>query len=41
MDLYYKVINNKYKTIKEVLREEFKISLRLYSKLKKEKKIYL
>jgi len=41
MDLYYKVIDNKYKTVKEVLREEFSISSRLYLKLRNAKQIFL
>ena len=41
MDLKFEVINNKYCNIKEVLREEFKISSRLYLKLKNANKIYL
>ncbi len=41
MDLKYEVINNKYNTIKEVLKAEFKVSSRLYSKLKNTNQIYL
>lgn len=41
MDLYYKVNNNKYSNIKEILRDEFNVSSRLYSKLKTNKRIYL
>ena len=41
MDLKYKVINDKYLNIKQILREEFKVSSRLYNKLRKENHIYL
>ena len=41
MDLMYKVINNKYSNIKQVLREEFHVSSRLYIKLKNSNQIYL
>lgn len=41
MDLYYKVNDNKYSSIKQVLKEEFRISTRLYLKLRNEKHIFL
>ena len=41
MDLKYKVIDNKYFNIKDILRSEFGISSRLYLKLKNANKIYL
>ena len=41
MDLYYKVINNKYTNLTQVLKEEFGISARLHLKLKNAEKIYL
>jgi len=41
MDLKYKVIDNKYFNIKDILRSEFGISSRLYLKLKDANKIYL
>lgn len=41
MDLYYKVTDNKYSNIKQVLREEFNISSRLYLKLKNSNHIFL
>ncbi len=41
MDLTYKVINNKYSNLKEILKCEFQISSRLYLKLKNSKHIYL
>ena len=41
MKLTYKIINNKYNTILEVLKEHFSISDRLLKKLKKLKLIYL
>lgn len=41
MNLEYKVTNNKYKSIKEVLRDYFNISDRLLTKLKKNEKIFL
>ena len=41
MNLEYKVITNKYTTIKEVLKDYFCISDRLLSKLKKANQIYL
>lgn len=41
MDLSFRVTENKYYNIKDVLRNEFNISTRLLFKLKKSKKIYL
>lgn len=41
MDLKYKVIDNKYFNIRNILRSEFRISSRLYLKLKNSDKIYL
>lgn len=41
MKLSYKVIDNKYSNVKEVLKSYFGISDRLLTKLKKSKKIYL
>ena len=41
MDLVYKVIDKKYTSLKQVLKEEFHISSRLYLKLKNSKHIYL
>ncbi len=41
MDLFYKVIDKKYSNIKQLLKEEFNISSRLYIKLKKEEHIFL
>lgn len=41
MDLYYKVIDNRYLNVKEVLKEEFSISSRLYLKLRNAKQIFL
>lgn len=41
MDLKYTVIGKKNKYMKEVLKEEFKISSRLYLKLRNANKIYL
>ena len=41
MDLKYIVKNNKYKTIKEILKAEFDISSRLYLKLKRTNHIFL
>lgn len=41
MDLQYKVTDNKYFNIKELLRNEFLISSRLYTKLKNSKHIYV
>lgn len=41
MDLKYIVNNNKYSTVKEVIRDELKISSRLYLKLKNANKIFL
>ncbi len=41
MNLEYRVINNKYSNIKEVLRDYFNISDRLLTKLKKSNQIYL
>ena len=41
MELLYLVNNNKYKTIYEILKQEFEISDRLLLRLKKEKKIFL
>lgn len=41
MDLQYKVVDNKYLNIREVLREEFNISSRLLLKLMRDKKIFL
>ena len=40
MKLEYKVTNNKYKTINQVLVNEFNISTRLLNKLIRNKKIY-
>ena len=41
MDLRFEVKDNKYNNIKEVLRVEFGISSRLYTKLKNNHRIYL
>ena len=41
MNLEYKVLNNKYSTIKEVLKDYFNISDRLLKKLKKNEQIFL
>jgi len=41
MDLKFEVISDKYFNIREVLRAEFKISSRLFLKLRSGKKIYL
>lgn len=41
MDLYYKNIDCKYSSIKEVLKSEFNISSRLYVKLKNSNHIYI
>ncbi len=41
MDLYYRVSDNKYSSIKQLLKEKYCISSRLYLKLKREKHIYL
>ena len=41
MELEYKVTNNKYKTINQILKNEFNISTRLLSKLIRNKKILL
>ena len=41
MDLYYKVIDNKYSETKQILKNEFNISSRLYLKLKKANHIFL
>ena len=41
MELKYKVTNNKYKNINEVINSYFKISTRLKNKLIKQKNIYL
>lgn len=41
MDLEFKVINDKYSNIKEVIKNEFRISSRLYLKLRKVNQIYL
>ena len=41
MNLEFKVIENKYKTVKEVLRDYFNISERLLTKLKKSDRILL
>ncbi len=41
MELSYLVNNNKYKTIREILKQEFEISDRLLLHLKKEQKIFL
>ena len=41
MDLNYKVNNNKYSNVKEILKNHFHISDKLLAKLKKEKKIFL
>lgn len=37
----YKVIDNKYYNVKDVLRCEFRVSSRLYLKLKNSNKIYV
>ncbi len=41
MDLIYKVTDNRYANIKDLLRSKFQISSRLYTKLKNNKHIYL
>lgn len=41
MDLYYKVINNQYSETKQILKNEFNISSRLYLKLKNSNQIFL
>lgn len=41
MKLEFKILNNNYLTVKQVLKEHFKISDRLLLKLKKNQKIYL
>lgn len=41
MDLKYIVIDNKYQNVKQVLKEEFNISSRLYLKLKKSNQIFV
>ena len=41
MDLIYKVVDNKYSSIKQALKEEFNISSRLYLRLKKTYNIFL
>lgn len=41
MDLKFEVISNKYSNIREVLRSEFKISSRLFLKLRNYRQIYL
>lgn len=41
MDLVYKVIDNRYSSIKQVLKEEFHVSSRLYLKLKNSNHIFL
>ncbi len=41
MDLEYKITSNKYDNIKQILKEEFGISSRLFLKLKRENHIYL
>lgn len=41
MELFYEVIDNRYNTVKEILKNHFNISDRLISKLKRENKIYL
>ena len=41
MELKYKVTNNKYKNINEVINSYFKISTRLKNKLIRQKNIYL
>lgn len=41
MDLRYEIIDNKYFNIKDVLRGEFRVSSRLYLKLRNTGKIYL
>ena len=41
MELRFKNNNNKYYTVRQVLKQEFKISNRLLLKLKKEKMIFL
>ncbi|MDE5831108.1 MAG: hypothetical protein K2H53_05785, partial [Clostridia bacterium] len=41
MDLKFEVTDYKYSNIKDVLRSEFKISSRLYLKLRNSDKIYL
>ncbi len=41
MDLYFKVKNSKYTNVKEVLKEEFSISSRLFLKLRNANQIFL
>ena len=41
MNLEYKVIDNKYDNVKEILKAHFQVSDRLLTKLKKEKRIFL
>lgn len=41
MDLEYKIIDNKYNNVKEILKAHYQISDRLLTKLKKEKRIFL
>lgn len=41
MDLYFKVVDNKYCNIREVIKNEFKVSSRLFLKLKRANKIYI
>ena len=41
MDLAYTINSNKYDNIKQILKEEFAISSRLFLKLKRENHIYL
>ena len=41
MDLVFQVIDTRYSNVKEVIKNEFKISSRLYLKLKKANKIYI
>lgn len=41
MNLEYKIIDNKYENVKEILKAHFQVSDRLLTKLKKEKSIFL
>ena len=41
MDLVFKVVDNKYSNIREVIKNEFKISSRLYLRLRRNNKIYI
>ncbi len=41
MNLEYKIIDNKFDNVKEILKAHFQISDRLLTKLKKEKRIFL